>query len=800
MSQDSNGASYELGLATEEDVKARVILPWLTQLGFAPSELTFETKFTVTVGRDFGLTIGEDRTPDKRAYADIVCYRGAEPLMVVEVKKDDVPLGDREREQAISYARLLPRIAPFAVVANSTTIHVYDVVTREELSHAADSAYARDGLAIELDSEIRAMAARALVTFAPATLLDLCAQQHRFYLAPLVGSPEQDRVYSPDLFEPREGTDELVAAFWVSSSRCLAVIGPSGVGKTSLLCWLTESESKTRPAFFYDARMLVGGIADALVNDFAWLVGRDATAEQVLGRLSDLSRQLGTEFLIVIDAADERTEQEAMVIELDQLLRRTDGWSIRFALAVKSSEWPRFLTLRGTPTAFYSHCFGELPPEVAVEMREMLGARAARVPGMYIPPLSNDELERAWSRYRRIYAVGGVLAGELRDHARLPFSMRMVAEAYAGANQLPLQWADYALLDRWLEKRLVRLSDHGPARRAAAHLSAAMIARDDNVLPEGAAVETLVTQGFLQPEHMLRELVRTGIVLRTEVHDPGSLFRTTRVAFPHDRLLLYLYCFAERRWHELPFRDQRAELIRAESGGRMSRTASIFFVEVLLDDWSRSGRIGEHVNDLPSLTQELHQPLGLVKAVRQAALSLVETQSSAEPWLSLLRGFASAGLSPRWRQAVLLAPLGSSVGLDLLERLTPVLLASKAALLRELISAALTLEVWPDVRLLSAAAQVARRPSEIPALLYQEPLPNFASWSTLMSWLVPRLDSLPDDCRAECADAMLLWQRGTPPAAPFRKEIGRRAAEWLAPLDKWRFRRLDNRDDEEFDP
>jgi hypothetical protein len=202
-----------------------------------------------------------------------------------------------------------------------------------------------------------------------------------------------------------------------------------------------------------------------------------------------------------------------------------------------------------------------------------------------------------------------------------------------------------------------------------------------------------------------------------------------------------------------------------------------------------------------SLVRDLQQPLGLVNAVRRASLSLLQGESGVEGWLSLLNGFEAAGLglSPRWRQSVLLAPLGAAGTADLLERLTPRLLADDGALLRELLSAALTLEVWPNLQFLSVAARVARRPSEIPVLLYQEPVPNLAAWSPLIAWLVPRLASLPEQCRDESAQAMLLWQRSTPPGAPYRKEIGSQAAQWLVTLDELRLRRWSADDDEEAD-
>lgn len=150
-------------LATEEDVKNRVILPWLAQIGFGPEELQFETRFTVTIGREYEIETGAARSEDKRAYSDIVCYRHSRPLMVVEVKADNHSLNDGDREQAISYARLLPEIAPFAVVANSREAYVYDVITKNRLDRPQDSEFEKAGRVISIDDDVRAQAERALI-------------------------------------------------------------------------------------------------------------------------------------------------------------------------------------------------------------------------------------------------------------------------------------------------------------------------------------------------------------------------------------------------------------------------------------------------------------------------------------------------------------------------------------------------------------------------------------------------------------------------------------------------------------
>jgi len=150
-------------LASEEDIKSRVVIPWLTALGFAPGDVHYETQLHLTIGSRFDVTIGERRDNDKPAYPDIICYINGRPLFVVEVKPDHDPLGKEARYQAISYARLLPQIAPFAVIANSYEAHVFDVVTGAEIHSVSDSEYYRNSGVISISPESRAEAKRALI-------------------------------------------------------------------------------------------------------------------------------------------------------------------------------------------------------------------------------------------------------------------------------------------------------------------------------------------------------------------------------------------------------------------------------------------------------------------------------------------------------------------------------------------------------------------------------------------------------------------------------------------------------------
>jgi hypothetical protein len=91
------------------------------------------------------------------ARLDILVRRRGLNLLVIEVKEDAAELSERDRDQAISYARLLHPIAPFALVTNGRDFCLFDVVTGKQLP--AETSLP-EGTAIVLPDESRLEALR----------------------------------------------------------------------------------------------------------------------------------------------------------------------------------------------------------------------------------------------------------------------------------------------------------------------------------------------------------------------------------------------------------------------------------------------------------------------------------------------------------------------------------------------------------------------------------------------------------------------------------------------------------------
>lgn len=114
-----------MDLKTEEDVKVKFLLPQLKELGYRESHCEFEKAIEVHEGRKV-----------KKIFADVIVYTSSKrdvPLILCETKAPTEVLNRRVKEQAISYARLLPRIAPLTLITNGLQVQVFHTLNKARL-------------------------------------------------------------------------------------------------------------------------------------------------------------------------------------------------------------------------------------------------------------------------------------------------------------------------------------------------------------------------------------------------------------------------------------------------------------------------------------------------------------------------------------------------------------------------------------------------------------------------------------------------------------------------------------------
>jgi hypothetical protein len=119
--------------STEEDIKLKVVYPLLRQLGFGDDELEFEESFLLRLGLFTYKVETKKQVETARSRLDILAKRDGRNLFIIEVKTDSKALTDDDRDQAVSYARLVHPMAPVAIVTNGKETKIYYTVDKNEI-------------------------------------------------------------------------------------------------------------------------------------------------------------------------------------------------------------------------------------------------------------------------------------------------------------------------------------------------------------------------------------------------------------------------------------------------------------------------------------------------------------------------------------------------------------------------------------------------------------------------------------------------------------------------------------------
>lgn len=100
--------SLETQPRSEEDVKVKVVIPYLQSLGYTTGDMRFENSIQVTVG-----------SKSTTVASDIEILIDGQPQIVIDTKNPRKTLSDKDVLQAVSYAKLVKTpAAPFGFASN----------------------------------------------------------------------------------------------------------------------------------------------------------------------------------------------------------------------------------------------------------------------------------------------------------------------------------------------------------------------------------------------------------------------------------------------------------------------------------------------------------------------------------------------------------------------------------------------------------------------------------------------------------------------------------------------------------
>lgn len=134
-------------LDNEEEIKNKLLMPYLANLGLDSPEITLERTFKIRLGTNL-----HDVNGSAGGRLDIACHKNhkvsIQYLFVLELKRNQLALTDDDRDQGISYARVLENIAPFVILSNGSDTAIYDTITRQKIDGERLPASYRGGMGV----------------------------------------------------------------------------------------------------------------------------------------------------------------------------------------------------------------------------------------------------------------------------------------------------------------------------------------------------------------------------------------------------------------------------------------------------------------------------------------------------------------------------------------------------------------------------------------------------------------------------------------------------------------------------
>lgn len=201
------------------------------------------------------------------------------------------------------------------------------------------------------------------------------------------------------------------------------------------------------------------------------------------------------------------------------------------------------------------------------------------------------------------------------------------------------------------------------------------------------------------------------------------------------------------------------------------------FTHDVLRDWAIGCLLYEEPARIAALPLTAPAPMRLVRGVELAARLHAERSQDATAWRTLLARVSVPGAHGSWRRAVLLAPARSEQARQLLDRCLPELSASNAALLSELVRAAVAVDSQPLTLLYSAFGLDVRK------LTSDYVGPSGPAWMNLAFWSLEARDRLPPEAIPDFVNLYGRWCGAFLGRDALSPRLVKRLHEWLVAVE-----------------
>lgn len=508
-------------------------MPFLRSLGFEENELEFEKSFSLRMGRHSVRMGTEKETGVARARLDILVKRDGKNLFVIEAKTDSKELTDDDKEQVISYARLVHPIAQLALVTNCKDFKIYNPLDKTEILERNKTKLLRYRIGEDIQY-IYEEAFEYFLGYSFENVKRFCDAQIKEGMKTLLGSQEKpDRKFIPELYVPSKKLMKAFADFLGSEKPAFAIIGESGGGKTCSMCGLALDLLRENPVLFYRAIHLTEGLIKSIASDFNWGFSTHYDEITLFKRLDKIFK--GKPIVIFIDGVDEWINPNKVEI-LGDFASKIKNRNFKLIISCKSGQWDRFVTYRGIPTPLSEEVFA--PNENK---------------GYLMEPFDDQEFYTMVAKYRQFYDFKGMFESDvLEECKKLPFLLRVFFEA-AHRTKLPhLTFSIKEFYDEYYEAVIERIPDNSREVAENTIKGVARIMFDKNIAP--IDMETISREFKLNINETLMESL-----FECNILEKSKLISESQIGFYFQKLRDYVIAFKVKKWDALPTKDFQEE-------------------------------------------------------------------------------------------------------------------------------------------------------------------------------------------------------------------------------------------------
>lgn len=420
----------------EEDIRGKLLLPYLQDLGFNVSEIFLEHTFSIRLGKRKHVT----------GRADILCKRNDKNLFVIELKNDSIEITQNDIDQGISYARLLlDDIAPFTIVSNGKITRIFDSITRKELTGniSGQSVFLTNGynLSTDEDLRIRYEALKNFVSLSTENLKIFCEAQVCDRMGSIIGNI--DSPYSKfvkGLYIQREELQIAFDNFIKSQESIFGLIGNAGVGKTNAICSLVLQNLENSFVFFYNAA-IIKSPTECIAQDLNLAFSSRTETDNALKKLNELGRFANKKMLIFIDAIDESTNPTITheLSELALIAKNLDH--VKIIISCKSNIFNSIVKINDNPT----HLYDEL------KKSHQSISELGNSPGFLLTEFTDKELIDILPLYQKAFDFKGIISNSILKELKNGFFLKIFCEVYSG-KLIPNKINDKELIKKYIKQ------------------------------------------------------------------------------------------------------------------------------------------------------------------------------------------------------------------------------------------------------------------------------------------------------------------------------------------------------------